>query len=606
MNKDEHNRLSQNGKLEKLRRKHQLTDMLTVYMSDSGDGYYRGIFGVLVPIEKISDVLSDPHWNFHYEEGAPSFIHHNDKERTVQYLRYGNTGGFEPLVINRNFWGLRPNYEEVNEEFRLFHRLYHDPKTNVFTKIDSKGNEQLVIEVRNNIIKVRLKEICEFLTVKEMFLSLQFDFCECSHYSSQDQDVGIEPGIHQYQEAENLLSWGLAYSDIPDTKWKSASSLRGKKLFMPLSKPKRNIFDLEERRGKYVDFIIGVDDVGNSIDFTSDPDKLANFFGANPDSPHYLTPVYFSKEVLDKYYQKPGKYSVEPSILRCGALWALVMDNNHEDKVCAWLGDLGRGLPYEEQLHWRSYNMQPRGELSNKFIKNQLLNQPANPDRPEFLFRKSYDKLRADSERLLGWPILLPLGLEDSHHLRTLRVPASSERREFDELILSMTKILVDSINKNELMKLIPGENRDRGNGSIRILEMFCENLGIKEFDHHILYLRKLQDLRSSGSAHRKGKNYAKAAKQFDLENRDLGIVFSEILRQGVEVLDFLSAMVSGGGMNAREEQSLGLPSKRESVFTETLPEDVFGSVAWDGPPVSLEDMKSGVLEEARRRDEGA
>ena len=49
-----------------------------------------------------------------------------------------------------------------------------------------------------------------------------------------------------------------------------------------------------------------------------------------------------------------------------------------------------------------------------------------------------------------------------------------------------------------------------------------------------------------------------------------------------------------------------GVLLKPAPAFAETLPEDVFGSVAWDGPPVSLEDMEAGVLEEAKRRDEGA
>ena len=40
---------------------------------------------------------------------------------------------------------------------------------------------------------------------------------------------------------------------------------------------------------------------------------------------------------------------------------------------------------------------------------------------------------------------------------------------------------------------------------------------------------------------------------------------------------------------------------KPAPVFAETRPEDVFGSVAWDGPPGSLEDMEAGVLEEAKQ-----
>ena len=49
-----------------------------------------------------------------------------------------------------------------------------------------------------------------------------------------------------------------------------------------------------------------------------------------------------------------------------------------------------------------------------------------------------------------------------------------------------------------------------------------------------------------------------------------------------------------------------GVLLKPAPAFPETRPEDVFGSVARNGPPLSLEDMEAGVLEEAKRRDEGA
>ena len=77
--------------------------------------------------------------------------------------------------------------------------------------------------------------------------------------------------------------------------------------------------------------------------------------------PIIWTPVHFRRQVLDKYYQQPGKYAVDDSLLRCGRLWVMAIDNQHDDKVCAWLGDLGRDLPYQERLHWRAHNIPPLG-----------------------------------------------------------------------------------------------------------------------------------------------------------------------------------------------------------------------------------------------------
>ena len=49
------------------------------------------------------------------------------------------------------------------------------------------------------------------------------------------------------------------------------------------------------------------------------------------------------------------------------------------------------------------------------------------------------------------------------------------------------------------------------------------------------------------------------------------------------------------------ENRPEGVLLKPESVFAETRPEDVFGCLAYDGPPKSVADMQAGVLAEARR-----
>ena len=246
-----------------------------------------------------------------------------------------------------------------------------------------------------------------------------------------------------------------------------------------------------ENLQNHVEFIIGADENDNKRTYTSNPNALANFFGANPGAPNYLTAVHFRKEVLDKYYQKPNRYSVETSVLHCGHEWGLQMDNNHDSKVCAWLGDLG-GIPYDEQLHWRAYNIPPDGGLSNTFFRNQILAKPTDSVRPEYLFQRNYDDLQDVSMKFLGWALLFPLNPEDNHRFQILRIPSSSEQREFDELILSLAKILVDSLNENQLKKFAFEEDLAKFKGSIDLLESVFEQNGVADYSDHISFLRKL------------------------------------------------------------------------------------------------------------------
>jgi len=257
--------------------------------------------------------------------------------------------------------------------------------------------------------------------------------------------------------------------------------------------------------------------------------------------------VHFRKEVLDKYYQQPGKYSIEDGLLRCGCLWCMSIDNHHDDKVCAWLGDLGRDLSYEEQLHWREHNIPPQGCVSETHFKRQILAEFTDSDRLEHVFPLRYQRLAEACEAKLGWRLLLPLDKGNEHYFKCVRVPATDEQSDFDELVLGLTKILIDSLNVEKLNALIPQDQRESQQGSILRLETALTACGAADFSEHIGFLKQLQNLRSTGSAHRKGEKYQKIAKGFGMESQNLRDVFTEILHKSVVLLEYLTKVVNSG-----------------------------------------------------------
>jgi hypothetical protein len=539
-------RLSQAKILECLRRDLKLTEMVTVYLSDSKDSHNHFIYCALIPSAQIEQVLSSTSWDLSHGQGMPgAVVYYEGGEERVEYLRYGDDDGIEPLVIDRAFYGMRDDYKEICEEFRLFHRLYHDRKQDQYIKIDDDGNEHRVAVVEPNRIQIRLQEIRQFLAIKEMYLSIQFDCQEHSQHSLEE--LGLKEGGDN--QRQDLVYWGHHYGDSSGIdSHRAFSRLHGKRLIAPLPKSKSGFWGFaEEPQKKHVEFIIGIDENGDEISYTSNPDALANNFGANPHAPNYLTPVHFHKQVLDKYYQQPSKYSVEDSLLRCGSLWGMCLDNHHEDKVCAWLGDLGLDLPYEEQLHWRAHNIPPEGSVSETYFKRQILAEFTGSDRLEHLFKQSYHDLHKTCEECLGWPLLLPLDTDDEHHFQCVRIPATDEQRDFDELVLGLTKILIDSLNEKYLNKLIPAEQQADLRGSIARLEAALISCGVEGAAGHVSFLRKLQNLRSSSAAHRKGSNYRKIANDFGVESQSLRAVFAGILRQSLALLEYFIAVVRSG-----------------------------------------------------------
>ena len=384
--------------------------------------------------------------------------------------------------------------------------------------------------IEPNHVKIRLKEIRQFLAIKEMHLSIWFDYREHSEYTLEE--LGLVGGGNDHRNG--LCRWSLRYGELHPGSQRAFGRLYGKHLIEPLPKSKSEFSGFVEKQKKeHVDFITGVDDDGDEIKHScAAPDDL------------YLTPVSFRKQVLDKYYQQPSKYKVSDSSLWCGTLWMIQIDNHHDDKVCAWLGDLGRDLPYKEQQHWREYNLASGTGVSETYYRRQIGAQFIDSNRPEHMFSQRLDEVEKISQKQLGWQLLLSLKPDDKHHLQSIRIPSTDEQRDFDELILGLTKILVDSLNEEQLKALIPHKQRKSLTGSISRLEAALAACGVDDASEYISFLRKLQKLRSAGSAHRKGDSYEKVAQELGVDSQDLRTVFAGILQKAVVFLDYLIQLV--------------------------------------------------------------
>lgn len=381
-------------------------------------------------------------------------------------------------------------YVEISEDFRLYHNLYHDRTTDKYIKFDDAGNGTEVIVIKPDQVCIRLAEIRQFLAAKDMHLAIYFDNREHSRLSLTE--LGLTEG---YQDVrDGMMIRGLSYGDFGGaSESQTFSRLLGKRLLPPFPKEQCGLWRFRNGEPKrLIEFIVGVGEAGKEICAATD---------GHDGGVEYLTPVWFRKAVLDKYYQQPNKYSVQDSYLRCGSLWGMTMDNHHDGYVVAWLGDLGRDLPYEEQLHWRSYNIPRRGPVSKVFFKRQIEAKFADSNQPDIEFKSQFPGFCSLCRRHFGWSLFLPLAPKDQHYFNVLRIPASNEQKEFDDLVLALTKVLVDSLNEAELLRLISPDHRDKVVGGISRLERVLIEHGAAGYEAHIRFLRDLQGLRSSGSA---------------------------------------------------------------------------------------------------------
>ena len=553
-------RLLQKHNLEWIGRKLKATDMVTVYRRNPmvvKDGYF--ILSALIPPEQLEQALSDTRIDNMAIESSGSMpdtfdCEAKDGKTRIKYLRYGNENGIEPLVIRRSFSGIGEDCYEISEEFRHFHDLYHDRKTDKYIKIDDAGNEETVAIVTDDEVQIRLKEIRQFLAIKEMYLSILFEFNEYSTYSVEE--LGLNEIRQREFKREGFMCWGYDRLNTPNRKFRSDSRLRGRRLIEPLPKTKSG-FGAFVEEPKYVEFIVDVDENGDKVYHTCDPYKLDDHLGENSDAAWKYTIVHFRKQVLNKYsIDEPSKYYVKDSMVGCG-LWSMKIDDDHRDKVCVFLRELCN-LPYSEQIYWKSYNIPPEGDVSESFYRRMVQGEWVNSSQPNILFEQSYEQLQKVCDQHLGWQLLKPLSSGDEYRLQRLRVPVNGEQCHFDDLVQDLQTILIESINVKPLKRPLPAAKKAdlKCKGSIEILKAALNFHSVEDADHRVSFLQKLQALRSEGSSHRKGRGYQKIANYFGVDNLGHREAFAEILKRALDTVNFFGVVVSSGKLNNKNGEN--------------------------------------------------
>ncbi len=470
----------------------------TVYRQEYESGRINsGIFCALAPTSYRETALSDAGWDLLIRDYRPGFSqHHDGNQETTVYHRLGGVEPLEPLILSREFHGARPSYMELCEEFRLYHNLYWEASKSSFIKQYEDGTSETAVEVSKDLIRIRTKLLRQYQAARQMDLLL---FIDSVRYADL-VDAELPPDLE------------LTTGDLKATRYSGNqisppfTRLLATKVIPSPTIEHSGIWPYESGDEYFPDFIIGLDENGRDVRYTCNPDALANSFGANPDAPHYLTPVHFRKEVLKRYYDASELYEVSDGILQCAALWSLRMDNDHADRVIVFLGDLGQDLPRVERDYWRSFNIAPDSILSATGYRRAILGEFADPQSADLRFRSGYDQFVRNWQIAAGWSIYRePVG-PDQSLLKQVRLPLDDSENEFKKSIESLALLMCDGLNDAELnARLSKGPPGER---SIGKLERWLTQEGYEQVGRDIKLLRDIQKLRSTGVVHLKGSEY--------------------------------------------------------------------------------------------------
>lgn len=463
-----------------------------------------GIYCALSDPARRDRALSDPGWDLTVTDGAPGFSQGwpEGVKKTTYHPVGSASDGVEPLVLVREYHGASESTIELDQQFRLFHNLRYDQSTDSYYKMNLDGTEALAVKIEGRRkVTVRTPLLRQYIAARQLDLLL---FVDSVVWSNDPADL---PEDETYETDRYT---GARYYRNPTTTSKDYfTRYLATKVIPPGPLESCGVWPFEEQDTNFPEFIIGEDDLGKPVLFTCDPDLLANYFGANPDAPNYLTPVHFRREVLQKYYSRPELYSVEDGYLRCVGLWGLRMDNDHDDRIVVFLGDLGRDLPSSERDFWRGFMIPPDAKISATNFRRSFLAQPTDPSALDLQFRRTYVRANKAWVSKYGWPLFREPKEADTYMLQQVRLPLSDSQNEFEEPIKLLAKLMSDAINEKEVQKLLPDKISDeRG---ISKLERLLNAEGYPHVTRDIIYLRRVQDLRSKVTAHLKGSDYEKA-----------------------------------------------------------------------------------------------
>ena len=509
----------------------------TLYISADESPNRFGMWCALLDEEAAAKAITHETWDLMIGDGKPGFSQSwTPGKEVTTYHRFGSPDGARPFVLYRSFDGAFRQYVELDEEFRLYLNLAEDRDRGLLLSFDDSGQEIEVVRFTQNEVQARLKYLRQFQAGTGLHLAVYFDSVRFSQIRLTD----VPEDEQRREEVGSSLRWHriVANGDCGG-EFETFSRLLGKAILAPTPRERAGVWPfVKDNEKSDVAFIVGVDQNGNEVECTSNPDELDNYFGANPGAHDYLTPVYFKRQVLTKYFAEPERYSVSDGRLSCLNIWSCQIDNDLDSYIVVFLGDLGRDLPYEERQHWRLFNVPPAGGMSETNYRRSILNQFTDPKAPDLTFRQEYSDLMTDWEVAQGWPLFLTPSSGDDHLLNTIHVPVTNSQAEFDEQISHLTKLLVDSLNEQELEAR--AHDLEKGTKGIGKLAVFLEATQFPQGQSLIQFLRDLQTLRSTGSAHRKGSGYDKIIARLGIQSSRKPDAVRRLLREATVALQAL------------------------------------------------------------------
>ncbi|WMT56900.1 hypothetical protein [Truepera radiovictrix] len=521
-------------------RRNARADELVIYAS----GEYTFIHSVAVPSERLepSDQQDLMQWSFNPYTSIASYVTGGGREDVWVERGLSGTGtktleNAMQLIFGRTFegWtGPGRTYYELHQEYAHLTGIHWRPEKRAYCRFNEHGDLEPVVSVTSredkgsniDLVSFKWEPLEEYLAASNASLVRMFDFTLLrrsgfSGWSDEPTQEIIESPDFFYRQ--KVMPGYAAYT-------------RGVQIIRPRRTLEAIFTDMTDRwfgrsNKQYVEFIAYDWRNKRVTRISTDPAATTNYFQAKENAlPFEVSPAFFRPEVLLKYKMDRDKYTVSDRDVSCRAGWHLpAIDVNEAGQVHAYICYLRR-LPYEEQLHWLSYNEPPKASISERAFINDFKGEFVNFVQP---LQKVLSIVRRwHDDKVVWWT------LRDEKLLERVNTPLTESRDEWAEAFMDLAKLVIEGFETKEIRARldkaqVPYEMEDK---TIALLEKLLSKTGTGV--EKLAGLRTVQLLRSKAKGHAGGSGAHQLAQDALTEHESFASHFQHVCLQVADELE--------------------------------------------------------------------
>jgi hypothetical protein len=530
-------------------RKDAQSNELVVYAS----GEYSFIHSVVVSNDKLFPINRNDlkGWNLEPYKSCASYVTGGGRNDVwiERGLRHTGTKSLEDavqLIFGRGFegWsGAGRNYYELNQEYAHLTGIHWRPEMQAYCRYNENGDLEPIVSITTRddkdskiaLASFKWEPFEEYLVASNASLVRMYDFA--LFHRSKFAGWSDEPP-EDFDESEHFF---YLQKVMPGY----AAYTRGIQIIFP-RRSKKDIFSgitdgwFGQKNKKYVEFI-AYDWRNNRIaNISTNPSATANYFNAEGNSlPYELSPAFFRPEVLLKYKADRDKYTVTERDVSCRVAWHLeAIDVNEAGQVHAYICYL-HNLPYEEQLHWLSYNEPPKETISKRAFINDFKGEFVTFKEP---LQNILTIVRRWNDSKVEW-----WSLRDDKLLERVNTPITESRDEWAEAFMDLAKLVVEGFEAKPIRALLETAkiSYEKDDKTISLLDKLLNKGNVSGKAPKLTGLRAVQLLRSKAKGHVGGKEAEKLAKDAIAEHETFANHFKYVCTQVAEDLGTIEQLFS-------------------------------------------------------------